>query len=328
MARFHCPRDTCKKDPCRSSTRCIRACCWFHMPTADHKHHCRETMSFLRNTDPTTATTMRSITCRQNFGSAKRKGKRKKRMEMSATIWVCPACYQRLFIQGRKQQSIRQRKEQEKKQGGVMLRSGRRLASPFSRNTRSTSKRASSPVDHRRRSVKKRQRIRVRVVYPPPAAIPVAPPPPPPPLPPPPPAPARMRRFNAQEIVNVPPKQTVRKLKYIGPLFASRFRADGHRTLESVLNRIRTHTRTSNRQWLKRILANQRASTCIPFANYNGSARFGRAPRGYRIRTENYFAYNSIVTYARMRIDAANQHRIPTLLSAEQPSRAYPNRCL
>lgn len=136
---------------------------------------------------------------------------------------------------------------------------------------------------------------------------------------------AELRPFDPNQInVNLSPVNSPMELKYIGARFAANFVAADIDTLDDLLTYIQTHTRTQNRALLRDVLRNERAGQCVEAARR--SYQVGRAPRGQRIRPVNFFAYNSVVTYARAQLD--NDPRIPALLQRQTPAQAFPDACL
>jgi hypothetical protein len=133
-----------------------------------------------------------------------------------------------------------------------------------------------------------------------------------------------MTRFNPANIPNIDPNSTIRKLKWIGPYLAGRFRDQGYRRLQDVLDRISRHTQASNRSWLQNLMQNERPLQCIPSER---GIFFGRPRNGYRIRSVNYFGYNAIITYARYRLPRHRWRHIPAFLQPDAPASAFPNRC-
>lgn len=120
------------------------------------------------------------------------------------------------------------------------------------------------------------------------------------------------------------PAQRISSLKYIGRHFERKFNTDGYATLQSILDRLRRHTRVQNGQWLRSMLENPKEHQCV--GSNSPAKTHGRGHR-YRVRSYNKFAYNAIVTYARHWMRANHRGKIPYLLGDRTQNQAFPDAC-
>jgi hypothetical protein len=125
-------------------------------------------------------------------------------------------------------------------------------------------------------------------------------------------------------IVTILPAQRISSLKYLGAHFERVFNDEGYATLQSILDRLRRHTRVQNGAWLRDILENPNQQQCV--GSNSPAKTHGRGHR-YRVRSYNKFAYNAIVTYARHWLPASHRHRIPRLLGDRTQYQAFPDVC-
>jgi len=136
----------------------------------------------------------------------------------------------------------------------------------------------------------------------------------------------RMNRFHPDRInTDLGPNAMVDELLWIGPHFKAALLAAGVIYLEDALEILRGHTLRENKEWMRNVFTNERANQCVPAIVR--STALGRAPRGQRIRPTGWFAYNSLLTYARAHLNPIERARLPALLKADSVAASFPNRC-
>lgn len=138
---------------------------------------------------------------------------------------------------------------------------------------------------------------------------------------------ALVRLFPANRQPNNPaPSNSVQRLKFIGPEFASRLSRRNLHTLQQLATYMSRRTRAQNRTFLNSIFRNPRQQHCLP-----PSRRRARpCPCNYHVRPINRMGYNAIVYYM-VRRSLVPLARLPTASQVQRPRSslraAYPNRC-
>jgi len=88
--------------------------------------------------------------------------------------------------------------------------------------------------------------------------------------------------------------ENIGRLKYIGPLFTSRFRKEGIDTLQQLKDLVQQQTRAQNIRFLRKILENPRKEQCV------GDGRYDTVSKEYQrycVRRVNQLAWYSVITY-------------------------------
>jgi hypothetical protein len=83
-------------------------------------------------------------------------------------------------------------------------------------------------------------------------------------------------------------------LKYIGPLFRSRFRQEGIKTLQNLKDLIESQSRTQNIRFLRKILENPRKEQCVGNVRYDSESK---EYKSYCVRRVNQLAWYSTITF-------------------------------
>lgn len=115
-------------------------------------------------------------------------------------------------------------------------------------------------------------------------------------------------------------------LKWLGPQMRLNLNANGITTFNQLRTYFVTHTKKQNEAFLRKTLQNEYSQICDYAAIPRALAYWGRN-HGYFIRSTNWFAYNSIVLYAKRNFGRAAHGRIPNLLKRKKPAEGYPRRC-
>lgn len=138
-------------------------------------------------------------------------------------------------------------------------------------------------------------------------------------------------------------RDNIQQLKYIGPLFAARFHAEGITTMRDLVDEFKNNSQAENRALLNRVLKNPRshiaggaaAQGCLGRGSRRRNHAGVRAGNRYWVRQRNAFAFNAIITWF-MRKAARHRgrvmhdivvNRLPGLKLRRNYPTAFPANC-
>lgn len=113
-------------------------------------------------------------------------------------------------------------------------------------------------------------------------------------------------------------------LKWIGPHFRQQFRDAGIDSWNDLEEYLENHNKRENAAFLRGVLQNTRATLCIP--TERGWRDF-LINKEYKVRTVNWFAYNSVLYYARHAFSARAVSRLPKPLKPQRAGVAFASSC-
>lgn len=119
-------------------------------------------------------------------------------------------------------------------------------------------------------------------------------------------------------------KASLRGLKWIGPYFRRQLQNAGIDSWRDLEHLLEAQNKTENQEFLRTVLRNRRATQCID--SDRGWRDFG-INRLYKVRPVNWFAYNSILYYARHRFSALAVAHLPKLLKRQRANVAFAGSC-
>lgn len=119
-------------------------------------------------------------------------------------------------------------------------------------------------------------------------------------------------------------RNSLRGLKWIGPHFRQQLRDNGIASWNKLEQYFERHKKRENAAFLKECLANTRADQCID--SERGWRDFN-INREYKVRPVNWFAYNSVLYYARSEFSALAGSRLPVLMKRQRAKVAFPTTC-
>lgn len=113
-------------------------------------------------------------------------------------------------------------------------------------------------------------------------------------------------------------------LKWIGPVMRGNLRANNINSWDELEEYFRTHNKHENAELLRTALVNTRATICV--ASDRGWRDF-QINHVYRVRPVNWFAYNSILYYARHAFDEEAVAHLPKYLKPQRAYLGFPTGC-
>lgn len=98
-------------------------------------------------------------------------------------------------------------------------------------------------------------------------------------------------------------KDSIRLLRFIGPLFTERFREEGIKTLVELRDLVQSQSRAQNIRLLHKVLLNLRPQVCVGEPKYIKDPPKGLKPGYYKycVRTVNRAAWFAVITYLKRR---------------------------
>lgn len=119
-------------------------------------------------------------------------------------------------------------------------------------------------------------------------------------------------------------RDSLRGLKWIGPYFRQRFRDREIYSWNDLEEELERNNKHENGALLRDILSNARSLQCI--YSDRGYRDFA-INRVYKVREVNWFAYNSVLYYARHEFSDEAVSRLPRPLKPQKARVGFPTSC-